>query len=90
MLSFEHLVSIPKMYMIPRTFANVASLASATIASVVTACSCTYLLTCTGDPSVAFPVGFSILRSRSTMGSRYGTSVSRSTPSQKLMSAAAA
>ena len=70
-----------------RTFAKVASLASATIASVVMTCSCTYRFGCF-DASVA--AGLRSLSNRSTMESRYGMSVSRSTPSQKLMSAAAA
>lgn len=68
------------------TLANVASLASATIASVVMACSWTYRLTC----FVGSADGLSNFSSRSTIGSRYGTSVLQATPSQKLMSAAAA
>ncbi len=70
-----------------RTFANVASLASATIASVVMTCSWTYRFGCF-DASVA--AGLSSFSSRSTIESKYGMSVSRSTPSQKLISAAAA
>lgn len=68
-----------------RTFPKVVSLASATIANVVIACSCTYRRTCAGSPA-----GSKSFKRRSTIGSRYGRSTFLSTPSQKLMRAAAA
>lgn len=60
------------------TFANVSSLASATIANVVITCSCTYLLTPVPFsfpapapfPSADKPAGLRSLRRRSTIGSR--------------------